>query len=280
MGGPKTAKGSMRKIEVSCASWIDLLGYGSMLEEAHFDPTHPSATAALERTSNFHDVVSERSCRYLPTFVMNDGAVAYRDMSPRAKTVTYDFLSRSIELFNEVNRIDKTENGHPGARMVIAPGFRVRREIDFDPLLHQGKGKRIKEKFDEGSIDANQAVNAALKVRSYSDSTPELQANFAMAKAFIAESCGSNAGLSGASCFIDLSIFESQLPEWIVFSEFINWQGKGMSATFGRFESINNNLAAKNGHAGILDAFEIAEAIGTSEEVVSKLRESKVTNLR
>lgn len=280
MRGPKTAKGSMRKIEVSCASWVDLLGYGSMLEEAYFDPTSQLAESALERASSFHDVVSEASCRYLPTFVMNDGAVAYRDMSPRAKSVTFDFLSRSIRLFNRINRVDKEECGHPGARMVIAPGFRVRRELDFDEFLNKGKGKKIKEKFSGGKIDGLQAINEALKARSYSDSTPELQANFAMAKAFIAESSGSKAGLSGPSCFIDTSIFADSLPDWISFSEMIPWQHKGMSATFGRLESIDTELASAQCHKGILDAFEIAENIGTSREVVRKLRAGKVGNLR
>jgi len=211
---------------------------------------------------------------------MNDGAVAYRDMSPRAKSVTFDFLRRSLELFHEVNRLDKFENSFPGARMVITPGFRVRRELDFDQLLNQGKGKKIKEKFKEGAIDGNQAINEALKVRGYSDSNPELQANFAMAKAFIAESSGTKAGLSGASCFVDLAIFESILPEWIVFSEFIEWEKKGMFATFGRFESINIKVASKNQYAGILDAFEIAENIGKSQEIVNKLKRSRLGNLR
>ena len=145
--------------------------------------------------------------------------------------------------------------------MVIAPGFRVRPELDFVELLNHGKGKRIKEKLEEGAIDQNQAVNEALKVRSYVDTTPELQANFAMAKAFIADASGSAA-------------------DWILFDDFVDWEEKGMSARFGRFKGIDEKKAGKDKHEGILDAFEIAKAIGASTDIVDRLRDTRLGNLR
>ena len=60
---PKAAKGSMRKIEVACASWVDLLGYGLMLEEARFDPTHPSAD--VDRRANLTRFRRRFACKRL-----------------------------------------------------------------------------------------------------------------------------------------------------------------------------------------------------------------------
>jgi hypothetical protein len=178
----KTSKGAMRKVEVACAAWIDLLGYGAQISAAHFNPAEAAATEAIRRLDMFHQAVSEKSNRYLPTLAMNDGVVAFRDLSPRTRSVTYDFVRRSIELFHHVNDIDKKQLGHPGARMVIAAGFRVRRVLDFDAHLNEGKGRAIKRKLNEGLITQEQAVNEALNARQYFDSTPELQGNFALTK--------------------------------------------------------------------------------------------------
>ena len=46
------------------------------------------------------------SNRHFPTFVMNDGAIVFRDMSPRSRGVTFDFLRRSIDLHREINEVD------------------------------------------------------------------------------------------------------------------------------------------------------------------------------
>jgi hypothetical protein len=55
---------------------------------------------------------------------MNDGVVAYRDLSLRARTLTHDFLGRAWGMFEAVRNEEMT-NGHPGPRMVLACGFRM-----------------------------------------------------------------------------------------------------------------------------------------------------------
>jgi len=272
---PKTSKGSMRGVEVSCVAWIDLLAYGSQISAAGFNPAHESATIAIHRLDRLHQAVSEKANRYFPTMAMNDGVIAFRDLSPRAHGVTYDFLMRSIDLFNHVNSIDQNELGHPGARMVVAPGFRVRRILNFDQHLNEGKGKRIKEKLQSGKITPEQAVNEALKARQYFDATPELQGNFALTRAYLADESGSAAGLGGPNCFIDLSLFSSPHPDWITFSKKTEWSSRGMAATFGCLEKLDHEKAMELKMIGILDAFEIAKSLSNDQNIEDKLRQSR-----
>lgn len=266
----------MRKIEVACVAWIDLLGYGSQISAAGFNPSNQLAIEAIERLDRLHQAVSEKASRHFPTLAMNDGIIAYRDLSPRTRSVTFDFLSRCIDLFNHVNHIDQNELKHPGARMVIAPGFRVRRNLSFDQLLNEGKGKVIKDKLKAGIISAEQAINEALKTRQYYDSVPELQGNFALTKAYLADESGAKAGLGGPNCYIDLSLFDEPLPEWISFSKRVDWSSRGMSATFGCLESLEKDISASVSHIGILDAFEVAKRIGFDPDIEAKLKGTRI----
>ncbi|ULH03210.1 hypothetical protein MF133_01895 [Aeromonas caviae] len=270
----------MRKVEISCVAWIDLLAYGSQISASGFNPAHESAATAIDRLDRLHQAVSEKANRYFPTLAMNDGIIAYRDLSPRAHSVTYDFLSRSIDLFHHVNNIDMSELGHPGARMVVAPGFRVRRTLNFDKHLNEGIGKRIKQKLQEGAITPEQAVNEALKARQFFDSTPELQGNFALTRAYLADESGSAAGLGGANCFIDLSLFSSPHPDWISFSKTIEWSSRGMAATFGCLEKLDHERASAVQAKGILDAFEIAKTLSKDPDIETKLRQEQFRIVR
>jgi hypothetical protein len=73
---PLVSKGVQFSFHVAVACWVDLLGYGSMISRAGFNPLHPDARQALVRTQAFHTIVAEHSARHFPTLVMNDGAVA------------------------------------------------------------------------------------------------------------------------------------------------------------------------------------------------------------
>jgi hypothetical protein len=272
----KTAKGEKREIEVSACLWIDLLGYGSMLQEAGWDPTSPGAKAALHRIVTFQNVVSRHSTRHFPSFVMNDGAIAYRDLSPRTPGVTLDFLSRAIKLHTEINAVE-ADSGHPGARAVLAVGFRIRRNVDYLPRLHSGEGKTIKEKLAAGSISADQAISHALMARHHADSTPELQHNYAMTKAYLADTSGSKGGLDGSRLFIDMNIFNGEPPPWITFSKQVSWEGRGMRGTFGALSALDSKLADPT---GMRDAFEIAELLSPNPEILKVVRASRVGDLR
>lgn len=273
---PKAAKGSKRSIEVSCVAWIDLLGYGSMLEASSFDLVNDVTKQAVERIHKFHEIVSSHSCRYLPTFVMNDGAVVYRDMSPRSRSVTYDFLKRSIDLYAKINETDINQCGFPGARMVVAAGFRARRKMQNCQHLATKFAVTLKNKIDLGEISVDQAISQALSFRKPSDVVPELQSNFAFTKAYLADNAGSKAGLGGPSCYVDLSIFTKELPLWIDFDETINLSLKGMNCTFGKLKSIDHISAGKVQHNGILDSFGIAENISKVVNPSTTLKKMRV----
>ena len=92
---PKVAKSLSFPFQISVACWIDLLGYGRMISEAAFNPLDARAKIALKRLSRFHEIVASHSNRYFPTLALNDGAVAYRDLSLRSRSVTHDFLVRA-----------------------------------------------------------------------------------------------------------------------------------------------------------------------------------------
>lgn len=274
-----TAKGEKREFEVSVALWIDLLGYGSMLESAAWDPTSQVAKSALERIVCFQNLVSKASMRNFPTFVMNDGAIAYRDLSPRTGGVTFDFLRRAIVLHAEINR-SEIANGHPGARAVLAAGFRVRRNLDYVDRLTSGEGQVIKNKLAASLIFGEQAINHALMARHHSDSTPELQHNYAMTKAYLADAAGSKAGFMGPNFFIDMNIFEGEPPDWITFSNQVPWSGRGMSGFFGCFSSLDSSKAHQCKLAGVRHAFEVATALSSNPDIVKIVRASRIGNLR
>lgn len=269
---PKTAQGSSRKIEVVAVSWTDLLGYGSMLAEANFDPTHTRAKEAIERMRRFHEVTEDFSNRYFSVSNMNDAAIATRDMSPRAASVTYDFISRSVDFLNAVNKIDQ-DDGFPGARMIIAAGLRVRPESQ-DELYETGNAERIIRKIRNKSADAVQVVHEALRFSPTYKLSPELQVNFAFTKAYLADSDGSEAGFAGPNCFIDMAFFEQEHPEYFSFEKFVDWKTEGMGGIFGQLEELDKESAGRAQHQGMLDAFEIAKRISADESITERLKES------
>ena len=80
-------------------AWVDLLGYGSMLKECGFDPTSKSAKKAVKRLEQFNKTSLKHANLHFPLLQMNDGIATWRELSFRTKSVTQDFLARSIEFF-------------------------------------------------------------------------------------------------------------------------------------------------------------------------------------
>ena len=146
--------------------------------------------------------------------MLNDGAVAYRDLSLRSNGVTHDFLQRSFTLFAAISEVER-RNEWPGARLIVAPGFRARgsrRGIDAAAL----RVDRILERMAAGEIDPEEAVREAASIQGFSDGIPQLQANFAFTRAYVADAGGSQAGLGGPRMFVDTALFvDSQLPAWM-----------------------------------------------------------------
>lgn len=269
----------MREVEVAVAAWIDLLGYGRMLRDVGFNPAAGGALDAVRRLHRFHSVVAAHSSRHFPAFVLNDGAVSVRDLSPRSRSVTFDFLHRAALLHRAVNAEDQAQ-ALPGARMVVACGFRIRRIVDFSGFLDGSLARSVKQKVAAKKIGVDQGINEALKARPYSDLVPELQANFAFTKAYMVDDAGSRAGFGGPNCFVDLSMFADERPAWVEFDEILDWKADGMSGRFGKLRRLDVQAAGRAGHAGILPAFDIAARLDESGKADADLKRRTVGNLR
>ena len=279
---PKFAKGTRRKVEVSCTAWIDLLGYGSAIAEAGFNPFSPMAARALERLQDFHEIVVSHSHLNLPLFIMNDGAAAYRDISVRTNFVTRDFICRCFALFTDINEREARKE-FPGARMVIAPGFRVRAPYT-DRIYQSGKLDSIRSRLADEEISVNQAVMEAWSTPPRGGIVPELQANFGFSKAYLAEQSGSKGGLPGANCYIDTALFSDPLPTWMELGPEIQWSHKtlGLKASFKRVVLMNpptNDHHKKT--PGILDAIEIAKRLTADSQILEAFHKGRIrTNRR
>jgi hypothetical protein len=241
---PNRAKGKRYPVEISCVAWIDLLGYGAMLRDVAFDPTHIQAEAAVDRLKKFQRVVASFATKDFPAMPINDGSAFFHDLSPRTHLVTYEFLKRAIEVFEKVNLLDHTD-GHPGARMVIAVGPRMR--ISGVASGDVGHRESIFQRVKDGVSTAEQAIHEAFRSGHIAGFVPQPQANFAFTKAYLADESGSRAGLGGATCYIDLSLFDDPIPDWISFTRTQSWSTGGMSATFGQLQKIDYDTARRAG---------------------------------
>lgn len=272
---PRVRKGVTFPIQVSAVCWIDLLGYGAMLAKAQFNPLQPEAKEAVERLANFHRIVSGNSGRNFPSLVMNDGAALFRDLSMRSSSVTYDFLVRSWKLFTQINAFEN-EVGLPGARAVLAVGFRM--TGPQPPKNHKtGITGSILNRLKKGIINAEQAVREAAEVRPNFGIVRELQANFAFTKAYLAESSGRSGGFADANFFVDLNIFKDKIPEWITSSEVVEWSNArlNLQGQFARIDGLKEIVKSGSTYApGILSGLEVAERIGGLTDVLTGLRSS------
>ncbi|MBU0860230.1 MAG: hypothetical protein KJ667_09860 [Alphaproteobacteria bacterium] len=208
----------------------------------------------------------------LGSLTLNDGAVAYRDLSYRSPSNTYDFLKSSWALFNNVNKMDKSL-GHGGCRMVIATGFRVKgskRGIEDAT----GKLRSVIRRLGKGLITADEAIEKAKRIRQYSDIVPQLQANFAFTKAYVAERSGTKGGLSGARCFVDLSLFDKTVGKWIQLGEKIKWDDKtlNLSANFSPIIHIGEHVHPYP--SDIRSGLEIAQQLAGDKDVLRALRKA------
>jgi hypothetical protein len=272
---PIVAKRRQFPFQVAVACWIDLLGYGSMIAKSGFNPLHHEAKQALARLRKFHETVAQHSARHYPTLVMNDGAVAYRDLSLRTRSVTHEFLMRSWRLFSAI-KAEETTLGHPGPRVVVACGFRMRgRRAGLDASReHFGS---ILKRLEAGDIDTDQAMHEAGAMRPRFDILPELQANFAFTKAYIAESSGTAGGLPGPRFYVDLVLFGGERPNWIDLGPNIQWfhQRLNMTATFAAVAAVHKRTHPAGGPTEILDGLRIARLLASNPDVLSALRQAR-----
>jgi hypothetical protein len=271
---PAVRKGHPLPFPVAITAWVDLLGYGSLISDADFNPLHPKASEAIRRLRAFHDVVASYSARVFRTFVMNDGAVAYRDLSYRSASVTADFVARSWDLFQAIND-QEGSGGYPGARMVIATGFRAKGRRSAHsisaPIL-----AGLLSQIAEGNMSVEEALRAATRYLPESNIAPQLQANFAFTKSYVAESSGSAAGLRGSQCFLDMALLDSP-PTWLSLGESIAWSHPRLklSATFSPIVNVGRS---RRGSDGFRDAVQVAQALAGDPDVLKALRKARTTS--
>lgn len=246
-----------------------------MIAEADFNPLHPKASEAMQRLRRFHAIVASHSFRHFPTLVMNDGAVAYRDLSLRSRGPTYDFLMRAWKLFNSI-KDDETSCGLPGARVVLAAGFRMRgRRAGMDAMAAHFRS--LMRRYQDGEIAAEQAIREAASIRQPFDIIPHLQANFAFSKAYVAESSGTKGGLPGANFFVDLTLFDTPIPPWVVTGKAVKWSNENlhMKASFAPILHFPPHKHIAGGPMGIRDGLEIAQQLTHDPDVLNALQRAR-----
>jgi len=118
-------------------------------------------------------------------------------------------------------------------------------------------------------------VKATYRMRPAFDVVPQLQANFAFTKAYVAESSGSAGGLGGAKFFVDLSLFISSLPKWIHASRIIDWQHDrlGLAARFAEVSEIDRRGHIEGGPQEIRDGLQVAESLTGDRQILDSLRQ-------
>lgn len=269
---PIVGKGVAFPFQVSIACWIDLLGYGRMISEAGFNPLHPKAKEAIKRIRQFHKTIAEHSSRRFPTLVMNDGAVAYRDLSMRGRSVSHKFLMQSWAVFQAI-KDEEAKQGYPGARLVLACGFRMRGR-GAGLVASRQHLESVLARLQNGEINGNQAVHEAAAMQPRFDIVPQLQANFAFTKAYVAESSGSAGGLPGPNFYVDLALFGNTRPPWLELGPNINWKCDRLNlhATFARLDAVPGTTHTAGGLLEILDGHAVAQLLSGDPDVLHALR--------
>lgn len=252
---PKRGKGQKYTVEMSGVAWLDLLGYGAMLRSVSFDPTNPTALAAVSRLRNFQRITAAHATRNLRAMIINDGVAYVRELSPRGPYPTYEFLEEVFDAYMAVNELEGID-GYPGARMIVAAGPRLHVLESLHPNLSHLRS--IFKRLNANAITPRQAVMEAFNAVSPTGSQLSLQANFAFTKAFLADKAGSKAGLTGAGCFIDSAFFKS-VPSWLRVDNEVSWVTEGMQAIFLRASAFDKLTARATKYPEMRDGEEIAK---------------------
>lgn len=271
---PSVAQGRKFPFQVSIVAWGDLLGYGGKIAEAAFNPLDERAKASISRMREFHRVVAEHSSRYFPSLVINDGVAAFRDLSMRSRSISHDFLEKSWELFNVINALE-AKRGDPGIRMVVACGFRIRgrrAKVESD----HSKVNSILNRFREGQMTAEQAIQEASTARPSFDVVPQLQANFAFTKAYVAESSGSGGGLPGPNFYLDTALLLDPTCAWPSGENGIMWRDNtlGLDTEFRRVSNLSKVKHPEGGTPELRTGLEVAQFLAGDLDVLRALRSS------
>ncbi|WP_066585086.1 hypothetical protein [Sphingomonas pruni] len=250
---------------VSLAFWLDLRGYGGMLNKAGFDPTCPEAKAALDRLYEFQAIVAAHSRTTFPTLVINDGAVAYRDIGLLRKDRAWLFIERCWNLYQETSAADRKLKGD-GLRGVLAVGMRAKGS-NRGIVRQNEEIAAIIDDLAADKITATEAKTAAWRVRRVNDIVPQLQANFAFSRAYTAEQSAIDDArkLIESRFYLDTRVFKDGIPDWMTVGQPIHWMPKphwlsSLATTFVEVQGIEVSAAGRE------------QAIGTGREMLVSMR--------
>lgn len=258
------SKSSAGSTVVSLAFWLDLRGYGAMLNDARFDPTCPEAKAAIERLRRFQEVVAVHSRTTFPTLVINDGAVAYRDIGLTVTDRALPFIERCWNLYQAAMEADLLLGGI-GLRGVLAVGLRARGS-NRGILAQNAAIEKIISDLAEGRISRDEANRSAWRVRRVNDIVPQLQANFAFSRAYTAEQGASEGKLEGSRFYLETRVLLEGVPAWMTAGAPIQWKPKAgwLSALATTFVEVR----------GISAAADREKAIRTGRQMLPSLRKT------
>ena len=140
------------------------------------------------------------------------------------------------------------------------------REANFDPFLPA---------FGRGILVPSGPFTKPSRRDQDFDIVPQLQANFAFTKAYVAEASGSKGGLEGPNFYVDLILFRDGRPEWLDLGPSIEWSSPKLllEARFAALLSIREEFRhPTGGPIDILDGLEIAQRLANDPDVLVALR--------
>lgn len=255
-------------------TWIDLLGYGSMLAECAYDPTSKQAEQAVKRLEEFNHVSLVYANPRFPILQMNDGIAAWRELSFRDKSVTQDFLRRSIEFFYAVKE-SEMNNGFPGPRMVISSGIQMKM-TNLHREVAKARAERLIADIKEGITTYDNAIYEACNYNDFCNGVNALQANFAFTKSYLAEDSGKAYGLYGCNIYIDMNIFNDSKIKCIELDKPFLWEKyPGLETRFSRVANYNKDIYNKYSKDEIASTLIISKRLLKSSEqndVIERLR--------
>ena len=174
------------------------------------------------------------------------------------------------------NQSGRKKDNFPGMRMIIACGFRVRGRRSTIEREHD-KLNSILQRFRNNRLTAEQAIREASTARPSFDIVPQLQANFAFTKAYVADSTGEGSGLSGPSFYLDLSLLRRPLAAWPRIDAQIQWKHDilGLDTCFGKVRDIPKRRHADTNINCVRSGLEVAQALVADTDVLEALRRAR-----
>jgi hypothetical protein len=163
-------------------TWYDLLGYGQPLMEANWNLKDKKCEDQLKRIKSLDltHVNKFSSTHRTTSFTLNDGIVLNFDINSKLKYFKNQLIMVLDDLLMEFEGLNYSDirNGYPGVRGIITYGHRY----DYT--------------YAESTVSVADGFTSSFHPRVF-------QMNTAFSKAYLMESSGSKAGISGNHLYVD-----------------------------------------------------------------------------